>query len=208
MSEYKLSTEIRTQFRKSDTKELRRKGKIPAVYYFHKTKPIPLIIDMKELKEAIHSDSHIINLQIGKKSHPCILRDIQHDPVSELITHADFMGVNLEEKISVNIPIIIVGTAIGVKTFVGVLTQHLWEIEAKCKATNIPDGVTIDVSNLNLGDSISIKDISLENVEILNSPTTSIVSVVKPSGAAAEEEKPEEAAVEEEEGQEEETKKE
>ena len=189
MLEYKLSAEARTALTKRDTKKLRRDGKIPSVYYYHVENPIPLCIDVKDLNAALHSGAHIINLQIGRKSYPCIVRNLQHNPISEMIIHADFMGVNLEEKIVVSIPIKLVGIAIGVKTFGGILAQHLWELEVKCKAAEIPDGVTIDVSALNLGDSIGVKDIQIPNAEIQNVISASIVSVVKPSGVA-EEEKP------------------
>jgi len=219
MLEFKLSAETRTALTKRDTKKLRLEGKIPSVYYYHAENPIPLCIDVKELKTALHSGAHIISLQIGGKSHPCIVRALQHDPVSEMVIHADFMGVNLEEKIVVSIPVKLVGTAIGVKTFGGILAQHLWELDVKCKAADIPDGVTIDVSELNLGDSIGVKDIQIANAEIQNVISASIVSVVKPSGVS-DEEKPaegeetaegEEAAAEgeetKEEGKEEKTKK-
>jgi large subunit ribosomal protein L25 len=193
MANYKLNTELRAEIHKSVNKRLRREGKIPAVYYFHRESPIPLSVDLKELKGAIHSGAHIIELQMGNKTHICILRTLQHNPVTEEITHADFMGITLKEDITVDVPIIIEGTAIGVKDFGGVLAQQLWDIEVKCKATDIPDSYTVNVSNLNIGDSISVADITVaEKVEILTPASSSIVSVVKATGMKVDEEAVEE----------------
>lgn len=195
MANYRLNSQVRTDTHKRVTKQLRRDGKIPAVYYFHREKPVPLAVDLKELRAAIHSGAHIIELHMDNKKHICILRDLQHNPVTDEITHADFMGITLKEDITVNIPIVITGNAIGVREFGGVLAQHLWEIEVKCKASDIPDNFTIDVTNLNIGDSISVADLSVENAVILTPADTSILSVVKSTGMKLEEEA--EAAAEE-----------
>jgi large subunit ribosomal protein L25 len=199
MANYKLNTELRTDIHKRVNKQLRQAGKIPAVYYFHQESPIPLSVDLKELKNAIHSGAHIIELHMGEKKHICILRELQHNPVTDEIIHADFMGITLKEDITVNVPVVIEGTAVGVKDFGGVLAQQLWEIEVKCKATDIPDSFVVEVSNLNIGDSISVADLSVEKAEILTSVSSSIVSVVKATGMAIEEEVEE---AEEEEGEE------
>jgi len=186
MANYKLNSQLRTDIHKSVTKQLRKEGKIPAVYYFHREKPIPLAVDLVELRNAIHSGAHIIELQMGDKKHICIIRDLQHNPITDEIIHADFMGITLKEDITVNVPIVVEGSAIGVRDFGGVLAQHLWEIEVKCKATDIPNNFTIDVSNLNIGDSITVSDLAADNVEILTSTDSSIVSVVKATGMKTE----------------------
>lgn len=201
MAEYKIISEPRNNFTKGETKRLRREARIPAVYYFHKQKPIPISIGLKEIRSAIQSGNRIFDLTIGKVNHKCVVKDVQFDPVTDNAIHVDFMGVKLEEIIHIDIPINIVGESVGVKTADGVLTQHLWELEVKCKVSEIPEALTIDVSNLDLGDSISVSDIKLEkDVEILTPPSTSIVSIVKPTGAAVEEvvEEEVEEAVEEE----------
>lgn len=188
MADYKLQSELRTNIHKSENKRLRNEGKIPAVFYFHQDKPVPLSVGIKELKGAIRSGANIYELHMGNKKHICILRDIQHDPITEDIIHADFMGITMKEDITVNVPIHLEGNAIGVKDFDGVLAQQIWEIEVKCKADDIPDAFTVDVSLLNIGDSIAVSDISAENVEILTPQSSSIVSIVKATGAKAEEE--------------------
>jgi len=202
MSEYKLKSELRSDYRKTATKQLRRAGKIPAIFYFHQEEPIGLSVDLKDLKAGIQAHAHIFELQINTKKQKCILKELQHDPVSDEIVHADFMGITLKEEITVMVPLRLTGSAIGVREFGGILEQHLWELEVKCKATEIPDEITLDISNLNIGDSISVAAIKMENIELLTPLNTSIASVVKATGAkAAEEEVPAEE-VEEEEGEE------
>jgi large subunit ribosomal protein L25 len=192
MADYNLKSELRTNTNKGATKLLRKEGQIPAVYYFHRGKPVALSVDLKALKAGIHSGANMYEIQMGSKKHKCILRDLQYNPVTEEIIHADFMGITMKEKIHINVPIHLEGTAIGVKDFGGVLTQQIWELNVKCKAGDIPDVVTIDVSGLNIGDSICVADVSIENVEVLTPATSSIVSVVKATGAKAEEEAVEE----------------
>jgi len=204
MSEYKLKSESRNDYRKTITRQLRRTGKIPAIFYFHHEEPIGLSVDLKELKAGIQAHAHIFELQISTKKQKCILKELQRDPVTDEIVHADFMGITLKEEITVMVPLRLTGSAIGVREFGGILEQHLWELEVKCKATEIPDEITLDISQLNIGDSISVTTIKMENIELLTPPNTSIASVVKATGAkAAEEEVPAEE-VEEEEGEEQE----
>ncbi|MBU1064997.1 50S ribosomal protein L25 [bacterium] len=197
MANYKLNTQLRTDIHKSVNKQLRKEGKIPAVYYFHRENPIPLSVDLKELRSIIHSNAHIIELHMGDNKQICLLKDLQHDPVTDEIIHADFMGITLKEDITVNVPIVVEGSAIGVRDFGGVLAQHLWEVEVKCKATSIPDNFTVNVSALNIGDSITVSDLTAENFEILTSIKNSIVSVVKATGMKLEEDEEEDEEEEE-----------
>ena len=207
MAEYKIISEPRTNFAKGETKKLRREGRIPAVYYFHKQKSLPISIDLKEFRAAIQSRQRLFDLTIGENSHKCVVKDVQFNPITDQAIHVDFMGVNLQEVIHINIPINFVGESVGVKTADGVLTQHLWELEVKCRVSEIPEALALDVTDLDLGDSIFVSDVKLEkDVEILTPPSTSIVSVVKATGAAVEEVVEEE--IEEEEVAEEESKEE
>lgn len=207
MAEYKIISEPRTNFAKGETKKLRREGRIPAVYYFHKQKSLPISIDLKEFRAAIQSRQRLFDLTIGENSHKCVVKDVQFNPITDNAIHVDFMGVDLQEVIHINIPINLVGESIGVKTAEGVLAQHLWELEVKCRVSEIPEALALDVTDLDLGDSIFVSDVKLEkDVEILTSPSTSIVSVVKATGVAVEEEVEEE--IEEEEVAEEESKEE
>jgi large subunit ribosomal protein L25 len=204
MKEYKLTSEPRDLRTKSTTRKLRAQGKIPAVYYFHQQEPVAIAVDAKTIQQALHSGARIFNLQVADKHHKALIKEIQYNPVTDQAQHIDFMGVNLSETIHYKVPINITGIAIGVKDFGGVQEQHLWELEIKCRVSDIPEDITLDISTLGLGDSIFVHDIQLEGVEILTPGTSPIVSIVRATGlAVAAEEEAEEEEVTEEEGEEE-----
>jgi len=197
MAIHKISSELRKNLKRSNTNALRREGKIPAIYYFHNEEPISITVDSHEFHMGLQTGAHIFDLQLGDKRHKSIIKEIQYDPVSEEPIHVDFMGVDLKESIHINIPIHLHGEPVGVKTFGGVLNQHLWQLNIKCRVSDIPDSVELDVSDLDLGDSINVSDISIEAGEILDAPERSIVSVVQPTGLPVVEEEEEELEEEE-----------
>jgi len=187
MADYQLVAQFRDTRGKSHARRQRRQGRIPGVYYFHRQTPLLLSVDAKDFYYALRAHAHLFDLQLGGKSHTCIIKEIQYDPVSDEPVHIDFMGVDLQEVIHFRVPVHITGTAVGVKMFGGVLEQHIWELEVKCQVTNLPDALTVDVTHLNLGDSISVSDLKQEGLEIMAPPTASIVSVVHATGAKSEE---------------------
>lgn len=199
MKEFNLEAKRRTGLTRGETNRLRREGKVPGVYYFHKEEPIPVYVEKKELVKLIHSKAHIISLSIGRKKYKVIIRGLQHHPVTDDIIHVDFMGVTEKEVIEVEVPVHLKGEARGVKEFGGILEQHLWSLSIKCEADKIPDSVDIDVSELNIGDTVYVSDLKLEGIKILNPPSAAIVSVVRPAGVSEEavEEVAEEAEVKE-----------
>jgi len=203
MKEIVLKAKKREILTKGETNKLRGDGKVPGIYYFHKEKPIPLYVDKKDLIKVIHKKTHMITLKLDNKTHKALIRELQHHPITDEIIHVDFMGVTAKEIIEVEVPIHVVGTSIGVKEFGGILEQHLWSLKIKCEADMIPDAIEIDVTQLNLGDAIYVRDLKLENLQILTPQDVAIVSIVKPTGAAeaevgvVEEEVTEESAEEE-----------
>ncbi|MBO8152449.1 MAG: 50S ribosomal protein L25 [Candidatus Neomarinimicrobiota bacterium] len=201
MKEFNLEAKRRTKLTHGETNRLRREGKVPGVYYFHREDPIPVYVEKKDLIKLIHLKAHIINLNIGRKKYKVIIRGLQHHPVTDDIIHVDFMGVTEKEIIEVEVPVHIKGEARGVKEFGGILEQHLWSLDVKCEADRIPDSIDIDVSELNVGDTVYVSDLKLEGIKILNPLSAAIVSVVRPAGVSEEaikEGEVEEAEVEEE----------
>lgn len=188
MAILKVASELREGMKRSDTRALRKEERVPAVYYFHKTKPIALSITLNDLKNVFKSGSHVFDIELGNKHHKCIIKAIQYHPVSDEILHIDFMGVTEKERIETKISISTSGIPVGVRIDGGVLSQSIWELRIKCKISEIPQDYVIDVTELHLNESIAIKDIEIPNVELLDKPTTSIVSVVKATGASSTEE--------------------
>ena len=110
----------------------------------------------------------------------------------------DVMGVDLKKKVYVEVPVVVKGTAVGVKTYGGILEHLTREIEIECLPKDIPEHIEVDVSNLNIGDAIHVGDLEVRNAKIITKPEFVVVTVVAPTVAKEEEEKEEEVPAEEE----------
>jgi len=196
MSELVLNAEKRESFSKGISRGLRREGRVPAIYYMHGEVPVALSVDAKEFKKILHADSSIVDVALSpKKKLKTVIRDIQWHPVTGYPLHVDFMGVKMTEKVTVDVTIHLTGTATGVKNGGGLLQQQLREISVECLPADIPEHLEVDVSELDLNQSVLVGDLELGNVKVLNELDQSIVSV-RPSTLVAEEDEDVEAVVE------------
>lgn len=181
-----LQAKKRDNLSRGFTKQLRKEGKIPAVVYGKNQSPVTVSVDQVELLKTVRDEGRnaIISLNIeGGDTVDVMLHDYQADPVKDQIIHADFYAVDLSEEIDVHVPIRLEGEAMGVKEG-GVLQQPLYEIEIRVKPREIPDDIVVDVTDLKIGDSISVADLpSSEQYEYLDDPETVIVSIVPPDTA-------------------------
>ncbi len=204
MEQVKLEAKLRKDLGKEAVKRLRREGLIPAVVYRKGEKSAPLVLNRGALDKVLHTaagENVIINLNIAvdekSKEKTCIIKEIQHDPVTGDILHADFNQISLTETIKVNVPIATKGEAIGVKQDGGVLEHVLWEVQVECLPTQIPEKLEVDVTNLKIGDALFVKDIvAPKEVKILNDPELRVIAVEKPVEIKVEEVKPEEVITE------------
>ena len=188
MEQVKLEAKVRKELGKEVVKRERVKGIIPAVVYRKGEKSMPLFLDRKSMDKALHTsagENALINLKIEgdekAKAKTCILKEIQHDPLSGHILHVDFNEISLTEEIKVSVPLAAKGESVGVKQEGGVLEHLLWEIQVECLPTDIPQKLEVDVSNMKIGDALFIKDIvAPKGVKILNDPEVRIFAVDKP----------------------------
>ena len=188
MEELFLDVETRSELGKSRVNDLRKKGFIPAVVYWEGKESQALKVSHRALLQLIHQhriEGVVINLKIKddtkKKARPCLIKEIQYDPVKGDIVHVDFNEVSLTKEIKVNVPVATKGEPMGVKQEGGSLEHILWEIEVECLPTQIPNQIEVDVSQLKIGDSIHIKDISFpSNIKVLNDPGAIVLSVAAP----------------------------
>jgi large subunit ribosomal protein L25 len=193
MAEIILKAARRTEFKKSISNQMRKAGEIPGVYYSFGEQPIPIKSTELALRPLVFtSESNIVSLQIEGESKPisCILKDTQFEPISGRIIHFDLLGLKEGEAITIEISVILKGSAIGVKEG-GIVQHNLHKLEIKCLPQNIPPHIDVDITNLGIGDSIKVSDLKFEGIEILNDENASIISVVPPTIEA----KPEEAVV-------------
>ena len=204
----------RTGVGKGVARKLRQTGSIPAVYYGRGEDPIVLTVGLKDLQDVIEraeGSNVIVDLKVdgdGAGDRKALIREIQRDPVGGHILHLDLQHISLTERLVVEVPIVLVGTPVGVKDGGGILEHLLREVEVECLPTDIPSKLEVDVSALNIGDSLHVSDLKAERVEILTEAERAIATVVPPTvleeakpaeeGAAAEpelvKEKKEEAA--------------
>jgi large subunit ribosomal protein L25 len=188
MEEIFLEAELREGKGRAKAKDLRDSGYLPAVVYFHGKDSMSVKISRSALLKLVHQhrlESIIINLKIKDdkkaKIRPCLVKEIQYDPVSENIIHIDFNEISLTEAIKVNVPIETKGEAIGVKQEGGSLEHLLWEIEVECLPTNIPKHIQVDITALKLGEAIHVKDIVFPSgVKPLNDLAAIVLHVVAP----------------------------
>ena len=192
-TEFKLELEKRTEIGHQAAKEVRNLGNVPGVFYSAKHEPVTFSIEKRHLYEALHSQSHVYSVSVvGEKLH-AIFKEIQYHPVTEEIIHVDLFGVSLTDKISLSVPVILEGEPSGVKTG-GIMSQNITELEIQCLATKVPDAIRVNVEELEVGDSIHVAELSIEDGEIMTNPDITVVSVQAPR-----EEEIEEAVLEEDE---------
>jgi large subunit ribosomal protein L25 len=197
MSEVVLKATPREHLGKSGSRKLRREGFVPGVYYIQGKAATHFSVDAKTFRGIMASDSNVIDIDLGKGIPlPSIVKEIQVDPVSGKYLHIDFLGVKLDEKVVVEVPIHIVGTAAGAKAG-GIQQVLMRHVEVECLPLDIPEAIDVDVSALEINDTISVETIKQENVTILSDPDSVIVSILPPRLEVEEE------VVEAEEGEEE-----
>lgn len=175
-----LKIEKRDKTGKSETKRLRKDGKIPVIIYGHGEKTDHAMVSKKDLKSYLHEHKEeIIKLGAGKGKN-VVVKEIQYDPITGKPIHIDFMYIHKGEKLKISIPIILDSTPVGVKEG-GILEQWVREVEIECLPKDIPDEIRIDVGRLKIGESLHIKDLSVgEGVNILLPPEEAFVSVMPP----------------------------
>lgn len=181
MSEISITAEIRKDLGKR-AKRLRRQGKIPGIYYGRGEKNIPVAVPELALRPLIKTRAtHVINLKLNDGStHTCILRDVQFDPVTDKPVHFDFFGLKEDEAVTIQVPVVIKGTAQGVKDG-GILQYILHSVRVSCLPKYIPDCIEVDVTGLLMNRSIHVKDLSIPNVKILENENSAVVAVVPPT---------------------------
>ena len=190
MGEFALSVELREEKGKGVARKLRATGRIPGICYRRNAEPVPVSLDPKELDRLLRTASSGINTLFDLKvagggdfdGRQVLVKELQRDPISGAYLHADLYAVDLKQTIHISIPIHIKGNAVGVTQAGGILDHATRELDVECLPNAIPEEFAVDVSNLEIGDSIHVRDLAIpEGVEILNDPDVSIVSVVAPA---------------------------
>ncbi len=192
MELYELKVNMRTASGKCPARSFRREGKIPAVLYGPETDPILLTIGLSELELALKKgnvarllfDLKIQNGQISNKS--AMIKELQTDPLSRNYLHVDFYEISMDRKINVKVPVVIKGKSKGIELG-GFLQLVRHELEISCFPNEIPEAFEIDITDLDIGDSVHVEDIASDNkIDILSDTNFTVLTIL----AAKKEEEP------------------
>jgi large subunit ribosomal protein L25 len=190
MASAQLSGNVRDNSGKGVARSLRSSGRVPAIIYGHGREPQSLSIDTRELEKLlshISAENTVIDLTVDGKSARTLIREIQRHPFKRQILHVDFQELVAGEKVIVRLPIVLMGVPAGVRMDGGVLDQTLRELEVEVDPANIPNHVEVDVTELHIGSSVHVSDITLpEGVEIVGDGDASVCVVSAPRAAVEE----------------------
>src|SRR5216110_1181 len=162
----KLKAEPRTATGRSAARRLKALGIVPAVAYGVKEKSQPLQVSARDINAMLShasGENILVELEIAgeKSSRTALVQEVQHSPVGGDILHVDFHAISMDEKIQAEVPLEPIGTPDGVKNFGGLLEQSLRVMAIECLPRDLPDRITVDVSQLNIGDSVHVREIQL-----------------------------------------------
>lgn len=199
MDAVKMKTRLRTGKGKAYTRRIRREGWVPAVYYGREQDTRHIEVEGAEVAAMVRArrTAHLIELDIPgeKDASMAVIKEIQRHVVKDdFFYNVDFQHVAMDEKVTVDCPIRIVGIAVGVADEGGVLQRPVRTVAVECLPVDIPDHIEVDISQLHIGDSIHVGDLSVRDVLIKDSPEEVLAVVVHAQVVEEVPEEPEEGA--------------
>lgn len=184
MATTQLSAAPRAGVGKGNSRSLRRDGRLPAIIYGRAREPLSLTVDARDferLLERVAAENTVIELDIDGSMTRTLIREIQRHPVKRNVLHVDFQELVAGERVIVNIRVVLQGIPAGVRLNGGILSQVIQELECRVDPLNMPSHIDVDVSNVNIGHSVHVSDITIpEGVEVLDDPGTTIAVVAAP----------------------------
>jgi len=192
MSSSKLKISSRQDTGTVACRRLRTQGLVPGVIYGHQQDALPVSISEHDLGLLLTHGARLLDISLDKKPEKALVKEVQYDHLGVRIIHVDLIRVSLDEKIQLEIPIELRGSVEASSHGGGVVEQLLNNVQIECLASNIPDGIQLQIGKLTLGDEIRVKDLSLPpEVTVLSDPETLVVTVravaAEESAEAAEE---------------------
>lgn len=189
MAQVALASKFRKGTGKGVARKLRAAGQVPGILYGPSMEPIPLQLNEKEVQNLVQSKglNRIIELQVedspGDKSHLCLIKDLQRDVYQQRVVHLDLRKLDLNEKVVVSIRLTLEGEA-AIRAKGGIVEQMVRGIRVRTQAANIPEGTFADISELKLGQTITIGEIALpEGVELVDNPESPVVNIFAARGS-------------------------
>ena len=166
----------RANLGKTSSKELREKAEVPCVLYGG-NEQVHFAVPMYLFKALVYTpDAHTVDLNVEGKKYKAVLQDIQFHPVNDIIMHADFLELNDKKEVKMEVPVKVLGNSVGVAKG-GKLVQKLRKVKIAALPANLPDYVSIDVSDLDLGKTVKVSAIQADKYRILNPPAVPVVTI-------------------------------
>ena len=189
MSSTTLVAQPRTVSGSAAARRLRAEGHIPAVIYGQGMEPISVTIERRELRLALSGPAGtntLLNLKVGSASYPAVVKELQRHPIKRTVSHIDFLQVNMNEAITVNVPVHLVGEAKAVIGVGGLVDRAVDTLEVTCIPSNMPNEIAVDVSAMQPGDVIRLSQITLpKGVTATADDDLVVVSVLHTAGETA-----------------------
>jgi large subunit ribosomal protein L25 len=188
MSTVSLVATTRTESGSANARRLRADGHIPGVIYGQGMQPISVVVERRELRIALSGPAGIntvLSLQVGGATYPAVVKELQRHPVKRTVSHIDFLQVNMNEEITVHVPVRLEGEAKAVIAEGGLVDPSVDAIEVSCTPGNVPDEFVIDITDMELDSVIRLSDIPMpKGVTPLGEPDLAVVTVLMTSGSA------------------------
>ena len=187
MATIQINGTVREARGKGGARQARLAGQVPGIIYGGGEQPLPLTINARELEKALGKrggGNPMVQLHVTGASpaeRMSLIREVQRNPITGAAVHIDFQHVDMSKKITLKVHVVTHGLPSGVKLGGGILEHMVREVEIRCLPSDIPEKVMVDVSALEIGDSLHVRDLEFKNVEVLSDPDAVIASVVPPT---------------------------
>ena len=179
-----MPAEKRDGLGKGGARKTRAAGKIPGILYGHGETPLPLSVVGRTFELALQKHrggNAIVNLALDGREYTALIRDVQYDPITHDVLHLDFQHISLTEMVEVEVTLHLIGIPVGVKDGGGILEHITRSVEVRCLPTAIPPAIDVDVSHLNVGDSVHVRELTVVDVQVLSDPDSTIATVGAPT---------------------------
>ncbi|MCB9850749.1 MAG: 50S ribosomal protein L25 [Phycisphaerales bacterium] len=177
----------RTHLGSKHTRRIRQNGQIPAIIYGHKQDPVPIALDAHEIELLLLHHSRVISVDLDSKSDQYLIKAVQYDHLDTTPIHLDLVRVDMDEKVEVEVEVVLRGTPAGAHDG-GILLQQLNTVLVECTVTAIPESIKHSIIDLALGGSVHVKDLQIPaGVTVLNDPDDLIATCREPSAEVEEE---------------------
>ncbi|MEW4528839.1 50S ribosomal protein L25 [Maioricimonas sp. JC845] len=182
----KITAKSRAKTGTAECRRLRREGRVPANIYGHRQDPVAISLNEDDIRTLLTGGAKVLDLDVDGTVDKALVKEVQWDTFSTHVQHLDFMRVDPDERVEVDVPIHLRGTAPGVLAG-GILEQPVHELTVECMAVNVPDDIVVRVGSLEIGAVVTVADIAdvPEGVKILTPAETTIIHIVEPSAEAA-----------------------